>query len=1095
VSKSDSVVGIVVRVTSKPDAPCSGTAYKAGRPLTLPPLNTGDGGAGKWSWRIAPGVSAGRWRIVVYCSRSPKTDQRAAQHFVASGGGGRVRVRPRSLAVGKVHHETINLRLPGGAGGGDDNLYPRGQCTWYVARRRPDLPHFPGKSGDALRWLSSARRAGLATGSIPRARAVAVFQPNQYGAGRYGHVAYVEAVDGSRILISEANYRHRPPGSKRRVAWAGLEFIYAPSPPPPPPSPPLPPPPPAPPPPPGPPPPPPPPPEADTVLISGITGVPGIPANSYSYAPAVSGDGRHVVFESAATNLDVADTDADTDIFSRTAEAGTTVLVSRVDGFAGVGGNGYAATPATSFDGRYVVFVSSATNLDPADTDASGDVFVRDVVAGTTRLVSRASGASGTKSDGASRAPAISDDGRYVSFTSTASNLDPSDTDSDADVFVRDQITQATSLVSRSTGAAGDAGNSSSDGGSISADGRYVAFASRASNLDPADSDSGWDVFVRDRVGALTTLVSRATGATGATGTGDSFTPSISGTGRYAVFTSEAPNLDPADGDPTSDVFVRDLEMSTTKLVSRANGLAGARGSGESRNGSITDDGENVVFESEAPNLNAADVDTEAAIFVRNLRLGITSLESRATGYDGPAATGESGLPSISNDGSAISFHSYALNLDPSAGAESGIFVRKGGSTTLVDRATGTAGTKDASFEPAISNDGHVVAFVSETTKLDPIDEESLPDVFVRNPQTGTTTLVSRATGVSGAKANSSSYSPDVSRDGRYVAFESYASNLDPADNDYGRDIYVRDLAGDTTSLVSRAAGLAGAKANAESNYPAISGDGRYVAFSGDASNFDSADVNGDDDVYVRDRLGATTLLVSRASGVSGAGGSGPSYYPRLSPDGRFVSFSSYASNLDPADGDVTVDTFLRDRQTGTTTLVSRASGTSGSKGNADSENLGVSDDGRYVVFSSRASNLDPADADGSPDVYIRDTVLSTTTLVSRASGEFGVKENGSSLAAGISGDGRYVIFQSNASNLDAADATHDDDIYERDLVARTTSLVSRATGTLGVKGDGSSFSPVISGNGHSFAIASNASNLVSSDRDALTDVFLRSVP
>jgi hypothetical protein len=151
---------------------------------------------------------------------------------------------------GTLHQEQLMDRVrAGGAGGGGALLYPRGQCTWYVATRRPDLPYFPGKSGDALNWIKSARRVHLPTGDKPRAAAVAVFQPQQYQAGRFGHVAYVESVQGDEITISEANFKHRPPGSRRTIEWAGLRFVYKPGESPPPPPPPAPPPPPLPPPP------------------------------------------------------------------------------------------------------------------------------------------------------------------------------------------------------------------------------------------------------------------------------------------------------------------------------------------------------------------------------------------------------------------------------------------------------------------------------------------------------------------------------------------------------------------------------------------------------------------------------------------------------------------------------------------------------------------------------------------------------------------------------------------------------------------------------------------------------------------------------
>ena len=203
--------------------------------------------------------------------------------------------------------------------------------------------------------------------------------------------------------------------------------------------------------------------------------------------------------------------------------------------------------------------------------------------------------------------------------------------------------------------------------------------------------------------------------------------------------------------------------------------------------------------------------------------------------------------------------------------------------------------------------------------------------------------LVSRATGAAGAKGNDYSSSMAISADGRLVAFSSEASNLHPDDTDGGldgRDVLVRDLGANTTTLVSRAsdaAGVAGAKGNGESGSAAISADGRFVAFASGASNLHPDDTDTTWDIFVRDLETNTTTLVSRATGaagVAGAKGNGGTYNPAISADGRFVTFSSYASNLHPDDGDTTQDVFVRDLEANTTTLVSRADGASGAKGN-----------------------------------------------------------------------------------------------------------------------------------------------------------------
>ena len=224
---------------------------------------------------------------------------------------------------------------------------------------------------------------------------------------------------------------------------------------------------------------------------------------------------------------------------------------------------------------------------------------MRDLVANTTLLVSRADGPTGAKGNEPSFEAAISADGRLVAFTSSATNLDPDDTDPTDDVCVRDLVANTTTLVSRASGAPGDKSNGFSFSPTIPAN-LYVAFASTASNLHPADTDTDMDVFVRDLAISTTTLVSRATGANGAKGDGESGAPTISASGRLVAFGSSATNLDSDDADTTEDVFVRDLQGNTTTLVSRAAGAAGVGGNGHSDDSAISADGRFVTFISRA---------------------------------------------------------------------------------------------------------------------------------------------------------------------------------------------------------------------------------------------------------------------------------------------------------------------------------------------------------------------------------------------------------------------------------------------------------------------------------------------------------------
>jgi Tol biopolymer transport system component len=414
----------------------------------------------------------------------------------------------------------------------------------------------------------------------------------------------------------------------------------------------------------------------------------------------------------------------------------------------------------------------------------------------------------------------------------------------------------------------------------------------------------------------------------------------------------------------------------------------------------------------------------------------------------------------------------------------------------LVSRASGGAGAKGngGSFGPAISADGRFVAFGSDATNLHPDDDDDTTDLFVRDLQANTTTLVSRASGATGAKGNSFSFEPAISADGRFVAFGSDATNLHPDDDDDTTDLFVRDLQANTTTLVSRASGATGAKGNSFSFEPAISADGRFVAFGSDATNLHPDDDDDTTDVFVRDLQANTTTLVSRASGATGAKGNSFSFEPAISADGRFVAFQSFASTLDAEDTDANYDVYVRDLQTNTTTLVSRASAAAGDKGNNFSVEPAISADGRVVAFTSQATNLHPDDGDGFQDVFVRDLQANATTLVSRASGATGAQATNSALEPAISADGHFVAFASFALNLHPDDTDLTADVFVRDLQANTTTLVSRAAGAAGAKGNQQSRQSAISADGRFVAFHSSASNLHPEDTDTISDIFRRDV-
>jgi Tol biopolymer transport system component len=412
-------------------------------------------------------------------------------------------------------------------------------------------------------------------------------------------------------------------------------------------------------------------------------------------------------------------------------------------------------------------------------------------------------------------------------------------------------------LVSRASGATGAAGDRNAYSRSISADGRYVAFESNADNLSSEDDDTVIDVYVRDLLTRTTTLVSRAKGVVG---NGASYAPSMSADGRFVAFVSLATNLT-GDDDVFQDVFVRDLESNTTAYVSRS--ATGGAADGKSGEPSISADGRYVAFESDADNMSTADQDGFSNIFVRDLATNTTVYASRASGADGLYATGYSHQPSISGDGRFVAFESASPGLSADDGnASVDIFVRdlQTNATILASRATdGIAGDGD-SYAPSLSADGRFVAFTSVADNLSGDDIDAFGNIFVRDLQTGVTTYASRA----GAAADGDSAQPAISADGRFVAFRSNAPNLSADDDDAVRDVFARDLQANTTTLVSRGGGATGAAGNEESWDPAISADGRFVAFSSLANSLSGEDNDAFTNVFRRDVLGEPPAPVAR---------------------------------------------------------------------------------------------------------------------------------------------------------------------------------------------------------------------------------------
>ena len=825
--------------------------------------------------------------------------------------------------------------------------------------------------------------------------------------------------------------------------------------------------------------------------------------------PVISADGRVVVFASTASNLVTNDTNGTTqDVFARDLVAGTTVLVSvnsagTGSGNGASGNNAFALPmpPAVSADGRYVVFASTASNLAGTDGNNTTDVFRRDLQTGTTALVSvTLAGDTGTFQG--SYSPVLSADGRYVAFTSDNGNLVPNDTNTLPDVFRRDMQTGTTALVSMNlSGNPGGLSTFDTPAPALSSDGRYVAFVSDKPGFVANDTNGKSDVFRRDMDASTTALASVNTAGTN-TANNESLRPAISADGRVVAFVSLATDLVSNDANIYYDVFAHDFAAGTTRLVSvnsanttSGNGMSGGmisllNGARLLRTPVVSADGRYVLFASQAFDLVAGDANGVADIFRRDLLTNHTELISRNGSGDAggnASANAISGSALMSADGRYVVFGSSAGDLVPNdANGKSDVFRRDilTGATVLVSvNSAGTSSGNATAFLSTMTPDGRYVAFTSSASDLVPDSTGGFSNVYVRDLVAGTSKLVSvNRTGTGGGNLFSSS--PALSADGRYVAFRSSASDL-VANNDFNNqdDTFVRDTVAGTTVLVSvNSTGEAdGSDASAG---PQISADGRYVAF-----------LRGGQ-VFVRDLLSATTTLVSVST--TGGNGNGSAANVVMTPNGRYVAFMDNANNLVANDTNAFNDVFVRDLLAGTTTLVSvNSAGTA--SGNKDSITPAISPDGRFVAFYSTAGDLVTNDTNNAQDVFRRDLQTGTTVLVSANSAgtDSGNRASGSSgtvIPPALSADGRYVLFISQASNLAANDLNGiTQDAFIRDVQAGVTRFVSiNAAGT--GSGDSASDTPVLSADGRYASFSSGASNLAANDNNFTSDVFRYSV-
>jgi Tol biopolymer transport system component len=822
-----------------------------------------------------------------------------------------------------------------------------------------------------------------------------------------------------------------------------------------------------------------------TVLVSADPA--DTAAANFDSAPmAISTNGQYALFESGAGNLVAGENNGitNTDIFVRDVTSKVTALVTIATN--GASGNGVSSYSTMTPDGRYVAFSSSANNLVVGDTNGIADVFVRDMQLGTTKLVSVRS--TGTNSLivlagmlPGSLLPAITPDGRYISFMSTATNL-VSGLATRGELYLSDLNNNTTVCVS-SNAHQYIAGNLICYNNKLSDDGQIVGFQASTSNtaatvmngvilrhhvqtgLDDLVASNGVIPFNYDRASTL------------------DMTPD----GRFMVFVGAT--------NGGAGVFVWDGQSGTTVLASAdTNGAAPAKLDCDFP--AISTDGRYVVFVSDATTLTATSVGSGYHFYRRDLQAGITELVDAGTNGSAPSRNLMVGNCPMSANGRFVAFDCADSDLVTNDNNNaSDVFVRDFNSeaTELVSAhqpgmASQTTVRGYFNSGGSISADGRYLVYASSGGGLVNNYTNVYREIIIRDLLNQSNFLVSVDPAGNG-DANGDSGEPVISADGHYVAFSSYASNLASNDTNAGSDVFIRDLQAPATALANvNANGTGSGSAGALS--PSISSDGRYVLF------FNKASAN------VRDRVGATNYVL--AGSVTAAS---------MTPDGRYVAFfgtptgaslglyvwdsQSHArvyTNLVSSVSRLNISSngqWIAYNNSSGVQLIDRIAKTSKSVSSADlSSRIGLkfSLDGNSLVYATRFQNsID--DTNLTLDVYVYDVAGGTNFLVSR-NFYSGDSPNGTADSPDISADGRYIVYSSFATDIVSPDGNGLRDNFLYDRQTKTTTLLTASS----YAQDSANFfssAPVFTGDGDTILFHSWASDIVTNDFNQRNDLFL----
>ena len=802
-----------------------------------------------------------------------------------------------------------------------------------------------------------------------------------------------------------------------------------------------------------------------TTLISRSAGSSSTSADGYSTDPAISSDGRYAAFTSAASNLVTGAHLTGSNVVLHDRATGKAVLVSHTSASPTAAANAGSSFPVVSSGGTWVLFSSAATNLVAGQKDQpnTNDIFLYERATGRNTLVSHAASSATAAGDGPSYSALLTPDGAWIAFGSQARNLVAGQTETvgwdNLDVFLFERATGRTTLASHAAASplAGVDNDAAPTG--LSADGRFVAFSTAADNVLPAGADANLaaDVFVFDRVGGRTTLVSAA--VPGTPGNGASSFPALSADGNWIAYSTLATNLvaGKRDGNGLTDAVLWERSTAKSRMASlHPPGMPSQTPPGGSAAAAVSADGRYSVFTSRSSGLvpgQQSNNSGEDSLFLYDRQLHKITLVSHAAGSATATGNGGIGFAAISADGRFVVYSSNSANLvpgqvDPNNSSSSGydvfLFDRLTGANALVSHAASsvtTTGDRDSNSIPKISADGSWIVYASAATDLvGPPSPESLYryQAYLFDRATGQNVLLSHKYGVPDQPGNASSSVAGLSADGQVVLLLSDATDLIPAlspnqDTNESADAFVLDRSTGITTLVSRTASATPTAAGASD--AVLSADGGTLAFfSSGADLVDGQIGSGDDNLYLSDRLSGVTRLVSHAAGSPLTTTRGALRPVVLSADGRWVAYASGADDLvaGQIDGNSGWDIFLYDRDAGTNRLVSHIAGSPTTTGDHyDTQWPSMSADGRYIAYRSHSTNLvagqtGPVLAASPASLFVYNRTTGVNALASHSLAAPGQVGLGDTDANVVSASGNVILFSSAAPDLVPGDFTLD---------------------------------------------------------------------